>query len=144
MTSKPTTWTRSVDVAAPNFGISGGRARGWDGGEYPSAENKKEASMTRAARTKMERQERHGRLGDNDFSCSFCNHHEHRSGDCRERLGKLLAQGVPVRGLLRIVGEDFVKARTIEVIEAATNKKATKWRSTQGVPQQKRAADKTA
>ena len=95
----------------------------------------------------MGRQERHGRLGDNDVSCSFCGHHEHRSGDCPERLGKLLAEDLAqgVRGLLRIAGEDFVKARTTEVIETAKKIKAAKRhrRPQQKAEQQKRTGGRT-
>ena len=142
MASKPTAPMSTVDVEMPNVGISGGRTRGWDGGEHPSTENKKKPSTTSEEKTKVEKQERHGRLGDNDFSCSFCGHQEHRSGDCPERLGKLLAQGV--RGLLRIAEEDFLRSRTTEIIEAAKKKQAARRRPQQRAGQQQRTASRTA
>ena len=49
LASKPTTWMSSINVAAPNFGISGGRARGWEGGAYPLAE---ECDVDRRLRSK--------------------------------------------------------------------------------------------
>ena len=55
-------------------------------------------------------------------------------------MGKLLAQRV--RGLLRIAGKDFVKARATEVTEAAKKKKAAKWRPQQEGAKLKRAANK--
>ena len=132
----------TAGVEMPDVGIPGGRARGWDGGEHPSAENKKKTSTTSDEKTKVDKQERHGRLGDNDFSCLFCGHQEHRSGDCPERLGKLLAQGV--RGLLRIAGEDFVRSRTTEIVEAAKTKQADRSRPQQRAGQQQRTAGRAA
>ena len=124
MASKPTTSRSSVDVTAPNVGISGGRARGWDGGECPLAESKTTASTTSEAKAQVGRQERHGRLGDNDFSCSFCGDRHHRSGDCRMRLDKLLGQAV--QGLMRVDGEGVVFMKTTEILEVAKAKKAQK------------------
>ena len=138
MASKPTTSMRSVDVEARSESPVDARAVGM-GGEHPSAENKK-TSTTSDAKTQVKRPQRHGRLGDNDFSCSFCNNREHRSGDCPLRLTKLLAQGV--RGLLRIAGEDFVRSRTTETVEAAKEKQAAKRRLQQKAGQQKRTPDK--
>ena len=88
MASKPA--RRSIlfaigaSVIKPNSDVEG-RGR-LDRGEYPSAENKKTASTTRESKTQVGTQERHGRLGDNGFSCSFCGDRHHRSGDCKTRL----------------------------------------------------------
>ena len=49
-----------------------------------------------------------------------------------------------VRELLKISCEDFVKARTTEIIEAAKKKKGAKWRPQQEAAKLKRAANKKA
>ena len=141
MASNPTTSMRSVDVVAPNVGISGGRARGWDGGEYPSAENKNTALTTSEVKTQVERPQRHGRLGDNDFSCSFCGDRNHRSGDCRMRLEKLLGQAA--RGLMRVESENFVFKKMTEILEKAKAKQAQK-NTRKSSMQQQRTAGKAA
>jgi len=109
------------------------------GGEYPSAQNKK-TSTTSEAKTQVERPQRHGRLGEKDFCCSFCKDQEHRSGDCPARLGKLFAQGA--RGLLRIAGEDFVRSKITEIVEAAKQKQAAKRKPQHGAGQQNRVPDR--
>ena len=131
---------RSVDVEARSESPVDARAVGM-GGEYPSAQNKT-TSTTSEAKAQGKRPQRHGRLGEKDFCCSFCKDKEHRSGDCPARLGKLFAQGA--RGLLRIAGEDFVRSRTTEIVEAAKEKQAAKRRPHQRAGQQQRTAGRVA
>ena len=113
-----------------------------DGGEYPSAENKNTALTTSEVKTQvetLERPQRHGRLGDNDFSCSFCGDRNHRSGDCRMRLEKLLGQAA--RGLMRVESdhENFVFMKTTEILEKAKAKQAQKNTRKSSMQQQKTA-----
>ena len=85
MASKPTTWT-SGRVAAPNLGISVGRARGWEWGEYPLAEDTSRTSTSKGVRLKTEKQGRQGRPGDDYFGCSHCGDQGHRGSDCRVKI----------------------------------------------------------
>ena len=117
-------------VVKPDSESPGARARVWAGG----------STLQLKTRQKHRRREKRGHrwegksdIGDLAIKCrfsmfmiirEFCGNHQHRSGDCSVRLGKLLARGV--RGLPRIVGEHFVKARTCEVTEASRMKKASK------------------
>ena len=117
MASKPSTWT-SGHVAAPNAGISGGRARGCEGEEHHLAEDTSRTSTSRGVRLKTEKQERQGRPGDDYFGRSYCGDQGHRGSGCRVRLEKLMGQ--ELRGLVRISSsEDIVKAKISEILEEA-------------------------
>ena len=135
MASKPTRRSILLDMVKPNSHVAdGGRL---DGGEYPSTEKENTTSTTSEVKTQVEKHQRHGRSGDKEFSCSFCGDHNHRSGDCRMRLEKLLGQAA--RGLMRVESENFVFKKMTEILEKAKAKQAEKNKRKSSKQQQRTA-----